>query len=294
MRVYLFAAIAARFVLWPTGAEAFDCANAAMPTDFVICSSPNLRAANDKLTYVWTDTRKLLDIDQKKELVESQRAWLTWVTTECGLPPRGRPSDAAVKHAQACVGQALAARTQELDTLFTDPSALAKITRNRQGEELSTLEHLQKRYEDYASDHIENEVDSNIGSGSTYAMQTGKERDQLDGGFHDLLEGMAKCNIKPAYDSRIDDERTELNRLLTGFAAADPSKGYWGSITQEGIRETQKAWQEYRDAWLAFGGRACPATSEEGLLLRLLQQRNYLLRDLAQFLDLPPVTSTIR
>ena len=69
----------------------------------------------------------------------------------------------------------------------------------------------------------------------------------------DFLESLQKLISKkaPKYavtEFKKDDEI--LNQLYQKTQGSKPD--LWGTITKEGIKSTQKAWIEYRDAWVAF------------------------------------------
>lgn len=47
----------------------------------------------------------------------------------------------------------------------------------------------------------------------------------------------------------------------------------WGTVTPAGIRETQRAWLPYRDAWARFGRKLLTDSSSEGWKDRVTRQR---------------------
>jgi len=84
-------------------ASRFDCHKAAMPSDFVVCSNPALLEENNLLASAWFKARSGMDAAGKTELVKSQRAWLKSITSDCGLPERGRPSNDLIKKSEICI-----------------------------------------------------------------------------------------------------------------------------------------------------------------------------------------------
>ena len=98
----------------PVRAAAFDCNKAAMPMDFVICSTPELGMRNDVHAEAWGHARASLDSEGRTALVTWQKRWIRELTAACGLPERGKPSEPAVAHAQDCILQGLRNHTREL------------------------------------------------------------------------------------------------------------------------------------------------------------------------------------
>ena len=84
-------------------AGSFDCSKAALPTDYVVCSTPQLLSANDAVAAAWSAARDRLDEKGKAVLLADQKAWLREMAIRCGLPDRGRPNDAIITQAQNCV-----------------------------------------------------------------------------------------------------------------------------------------------------------------------------------------------
>jgi len=101
--------------IWvPIDALAFDCRKAALPSDFVICSSPDLVSENENLAKAWRVARAALDKTVVSDLIEGQKTWLGSVNAACGLPERGKPDDATITGARNCVLNAVRSRTSEL------------------------------------------------------------------------------------------------------------------------------------------------------------------------------------
>jgi hypothetical protein len=47
----------------------------------------------------------------------------------------------------------------------------------------------------------------------------------------------------------------------------------YGTVTQDNIREVQRIWLTYRDAWVAFGKIKCPQISEDSLKTLFTKER---------------------
>jgi len=81
----------------------FDCGKAALPTDYVVCSTPELRAANEAVASSWVAARQRLNEADKLALVTNQKDWLRETIAACGLSDKGKPTDAVINQAQNCV-----------------------------------------------------------------------------------------------------------------------------------------------------------------------------------------------
>jgi uncharacterized protein YecT (DUF1311 family) len=75
----------------------------------------------------------------------------------------------------------------------------------------------------------------------------------------------------------LDKELNETYRLLK--ASADP-KFREGTVTWVDIREAQRAWLDYRDAWIKFGKVRYPAISEPSWKAFFTEQRLKMLKEL--------------
>lgn len=72
---------------------------------------------------------------------------------------------------------------------------------------------------------------------------------------------------------RVQDKT--LNRIYGVAMGELPARqeAQAGDITRDGVRETERAWLAYRDAWLAFAPVAWPKASTEALAARLTRDR---------------------
>lgn len=91
-------------------AEAFDCRRAALPMDFVICSSQTVMRANEIHAKAWYAARARLAPAQRHALVENQIEWQNTFPPTCGVPAKGsRPPVISAKE-QECIAKGLLAR----------------------------------------------------------------------------------------------------------------------------------------------------------------------------------------
>jgi len=82
-----------------------------MGTDWVICASPQLLDAEARLEDVYQVARSGANGERIKT---EQIDWIKRYGVECGLPFRGRPSDALIQGTSYCVGRAMERRISEL------------------------------------------------------------------------------------------------------------------------------------------------------------------------------------
>jgi uncharacterized protein YecT (DUF1311 family) len=61
---------------------------------------------------------------------------------------------------------------------------------------------------------------------------------------------------------------------------ADAAEGISGTITPDGIREAERAWIKYRDAWIAFGAQKYPAVSADAWRTFFTLEREKALKEL--------------
>jgi uncharacterized protein YecT (DUF1311 family) len=85
------------------------------------------------------------------------------------------------------------------------------------------------------------------------------------GGRHAAQQSDAELN--EAYASKIE-------RLRTGEEAADRSDCF-GTVKADDVREAQRAWLKYRDAFVAFGRARYPSVNADAWVDRLSRERLY-------------------
>lgn len=131
---------------------------------------------------------------------------------------------------------------------------------------------LEKARDAYIDARVEGEVDVS-GTGRAVFMIDAEEG--VAEGFLKLLKrleaGQGAGRLTLAATDR------ELNAVYGRVQGArDPE---WGTVTKSGIRETQRAWIRYRDAWLAFARQKYPAVPQDSLAAALTAERTELLKE---------------
>ncbi len=101
---------------------------------------------------------------------------------------------------------------------------------------------------------VKNEVDL---SGTARSALQWEEQASLEEGFAAALERLQAKELPPAATAvQLAAADAALNAVYARVMKADQPG--WGTVTREGIRETQRKWIPYRDAWVGFGGKVRP------------------------------------
>ncbi len=136
---------------------------------------------------------------------------------------------------------------------------------------------LRKTSLQYFEIHSGNEVDQ---SGTARAALSIEDAAAREDDFMETLEKLEKGTF-PAYSGQqFRDADAKLNAFYQRVQKkSDPE---WGTITKEGIRETQRMWIRYRDAWVRFCGRKYPRYSPDSIRTELTLKR---INELEAFLN---------
>lgn len=65
----------------------------------------------------------------------------------------------------------------------------------------------------------------------------------------------------------------ELNRVYQRAMKTPDDDMTWGTVTKDGIRNTQRAWLKYRDAWVAFAQKRTPGLDSNSVKAELTRRR---------------------
>ncbi len=147
-------------------------------------------------------------------------------------------------------------------------AAVAKLPEAAR-EELAALEKAAKAFFEA---RVANEVDL---SGTGRAAFSIAERASLEDGFVEMLERAARGEAPGAAPRQYREADAALNAVCGRIMRRKPMVGgmWWGTVTPAGIREAQRAWLPYRDAWARFGRALLPGSSSEGWKELLTRQR---------------------
>ena len=102
-----------------------------------------------------------------------------------------------------------------------------------------------------------NEIDL---SGTLRGAFVVEEEDLQDRDFLQMIERLRAGRPPPLGAAQLRAATTRMDSILARIAAAGPARtGDWGTVTKQGIADTQAVWAAYRNAWSAFAAAAYPA-----------------------------------
>lgn len=167
------------------------------------------------------------------------------------------------------------ARNRELDDLSTSWSEEQKVQFARMREALLV----------YSSARGSLEIDQ-TGSGR-YIYSAAEEEAQETGFMNDMLQ--IEKHVYPSYtQTQFDEFDRALNQryryILTNMVEGKSINGF-SPVTKAGIRETEKLWLNYRDAWVAFGKVRYPTVPAHAWKAMLTERRIKDLEDLKEMVD---------
>jgi hypothetical protein len=151
---------------------------------------------------------------------------------------------------------------------------LRAITAQWSPQEGRALELLRRAAKAFFAAHSSNEIDL---SGSGRAGFEIEENARLENLFLADLERFERGDLP---DSRADLPASDA-RLNSLYGRLMKATAQMGTVTADGIRQTERLWIAYRDAWKEFGRVKYPNTKAESWLAWATQQRIDQLRALS-------------
>lgn len=147
--------------------------------------------------------------------------------------------------------------------------------------ENKALEILQKTSALYFKAHQDNELDWH---GTAAAASAIAENIALNKQMLTLIHRSEQCQF-PAYTpAQYQNADDQLNSLYKKTQAKPFSNDV--TITSKGIKETERLWLNYRDAWVNFGHLKCPNVSAERWKTLITKERIKQLKELIRFTDI--------
>jgi uncharacterized protein YecT (DUF1311 family) len=113
-----------------------------------------------------------------------------------------------------------------------------------------------------------NEVDQ---SGTARAALQVEEEESLEKGFGALLDELERGTLPKATEADLAEADKELNATYQRALKRVPPP--WVTVTKEGIREAERKWPKYRDAWAAFVKVKYPKIDPTSVKVRLTRER---------------------
>lgn len=154
-------------------------------------------------------------------------------------------------------------------------AAMARLAAGWTPAERQALAALLRSHQAYVDAHSDGEVD--LSGTLRAAMQYGAE-ERLKDELLDMLTRLSRGRAPTFGRAQFQAADAELNaayrEVMRGEFYESP-----GAVTREGIRDAQRAWLRYRDAFLAFAAVKFPGVRRDSLAAWLTQQRTRLLRE---------------
>jgi uncharacterized protein YecT (DUF1311 family) len=147
---------------------------------------------------------------------------------------------------------------------------LARLTARWSPAQRRALEPLLAAHGAYVEAHGGGEVD--MTGTARAAMSIGAE-EALRDEFLDALQRLATGRAPSFSAARYREADARLNAAYRKrLAEAEPASDT-GAVTRAGVRDAERAWLRYRDAFLAFAAVRFPAVSRDSLAAWLTEQR---------------------
>jgi uncharacterized protein YecT (DUF1311 family) len=129
---------------------------------------------------------------------------------------------------------------------------------------------LQKALATFIEARGSNEVDLSGTAGGAMAIL---DKEEHHAGFMAMLEQLEQGKGPRASAEEFKAADAELNKVYQGVQKYPDEDVAWGTVTKASIKQTQKAWLKYRDAWVAFARTRYPSITREALSFELTKQR---------------------
>jgi uncharacterized protein YecT (DUF1311 family) len=129
---------------------------------------------------------------------------------------------------------------------------------------------LRSAVNEYAAKSAANEVDQ---TGSMRGVFVTQREDDILTAWGELISALEKGDMpKPKMTFAASDRN--LNRVYKRIMANPmPYADMPGSVTRDGIRQAERAWIKYRDAWISFAASRYPMVDEVALKSYLTELR---------------------
>ncbi|MGD0681634.1 MAG: lysozyme inhibitor LprI family protein [Terracidiphilus sp.] len=141
--------------------------------------------------------------------------------------------------------------------------------------QLESFARLLKEEKAYAHAHAAGEIDL---SGTARAMYQIDAEDTLRDDFLTALQSFEAGRFPTGSAALYSDTDVRLNSVYRkAISDAEEHKNNYGAVQPEGVRNAERAWLKYRDAWIAFAKLRYPTVSPEAWLVLLTKDRTSIL-----------------
>jgi uncharacterized protein YecT (DUF1311 family) len=160
-------------------------------------------------------------------------------------------------HATSGMSQSLCASRAEASAAIARAAELAALTSTWPQPHRAALEALQKAAEGFFGSRMESEIDLEGTARAAIAIEEEAAlRDELLADLRQFEAGSLPSS-RESYKAADAGLNAVYSRIMK------TKELDLGTVTKEGIRETQRAWLAYRDAWAAFGAARYPGVSAD-------------------------------
>ena len=133
---------------------------------------------------------------------------------------------------------------------------------------------LQQAERAFAEAHSGKEIDlSGTGRAAFSIEAEGKVHDQFLADLERLVKGNVPAASEVDYKNADAKLNTSYRALVVERGKESKEERMPGSVEVAGIREAERVWIKFRDAWVAFGSVANPGVSKEQVGTWITRQR---------------------
>jgi hypothetical protein len=142
--------------------------------------------------------------------------------------------------------------------------------------EKNTFSKLQAAFKDFTKARVDNEVDL---SGTARSMFQINEEAIQEKDFIESLQKLEKGKAPKYTHTQFLEEENKMTSLNSKI---QNSKVSWGTISKDGINETQKSWLKFRDLWIDFAKIKYPKYTSESISTWFTKKRNHMLNSISR------------
>jgi uncharacterized protein YecT (DUF1311 family) len=135
--------------------------------------------------------------------------------------------------------------------------------------DLTAFQPLVKIKGDFIDLRSHNEVDL---TGTARGVYVVAEEAAQEDAFLDLLSSLENKGVSVVSDNQLAETDKKLNKAYREILA-DTKDAEFSTINKDGIRETQREWLVYRDAWVRFASQKFPNVTPASIIAALSQRR---------------------
>lgn len=177
-------------------------------------------------------------------------------------------------HVTSGYGSSLCAMHGARITGAARDAKLAKLSAGWSAAERKAFEPLRRAHAAFVEASAGGETDL---SGTARGAFVVEAEEALKDEFLAILRDLSAGAVRPFTAVQARSSDAELNAAYRKLMAETRPSEFPGAVTREGIRDAQRAWLRYRDAFIAFGAVKFPAVSRDTLLGLLSQKRKRML-----------------